>query len=244
MSRRGGYTLVESILSIALVGLLVALVFPTFGKVRVHARDLASVSNLRTHAQSLNVYAIDWDDSFIHFTRPGADATILDSCGERALYRYFMNTPMWYRPIASEYYGSCEAESLYMPHRIDEAREINQSPWDYFLTAAAIAAPGYWHLETRTSRAQWGTQRLSAVRFPSDKAAFTAGENSPGQISHPGGRVGMSMIDGSGGWFPAHQLAEPIHTGDGMFHEQWVFVTGHYGIHTPDGVFGRDLDRN
>lgn len=240
-----GHSLIELLLVVALVGVLLAMTFPTIARVRGHARDLISVSNLRTHAQVLNMYSIDWNDSFIHFTRPGADATILTACGERALYRYFMNSPMWYRPIAEEYYGSCDADPLYLPDRIDEAKDLNRSPWDYFLTAAAVAMPGYWNLDTRASRAQWGTQRLTDVRYPSSKSAFTADTIPFGHSSASlRGRVGMCMIDGSGAWFPLRSLAEPVRTGDGAFHDQWVFVDGRYGIHTPEGVLGRDLIRD
>jgi hypothetical protein len=228
---------------VALIGVLIALAFPTIARVRSVAWDVKSIANVRTHAQSVAAYAIDWDDSFVHFTRPGADATIVGACGFRAGYRYFENSAFWYLPIAELEYGSCWSETLFLPGGYDEAIAENRMPWDYFLTPTAITEPGYWNLETRTGREQWGTRRLDHVRFPSAKATITELAWFPtlnGDRDTP--FIGLGLADGSASRFARKELAPPIATGEGRFHDQWIFVDGRYGLHTPDGLLGRDIE--
>lgn len=218
----------------ATIGVLVSLVFPTLSRLRTKAHDLASLANLRTHAQALSIYAGDWDDSFIHFTRRDATQTVHGSCGDRFAYRYFENSAMWHRAVAESYY-SCESPSFAYPG-------ADPGGWHYLLTAAAIARPHYWDLETRTGRAQWATSRLSQVAFPGAKAAFIElkpGGGVPAPLpadSQSFRYFGFSMIDGSAGRFSHSQLQTPVPTGDGSFHEQYIIPYGWYGVHTPDGV--------
>lgn len=234
-----GYTILELLVVMATIAVLVSLIFPTVSRVRAQARDLGSLANLRTHAQVLSMYSIDWNDSFIHFTRREATQTILESCGVRSAYRYFENSAMWHRAVAEDYY-SCGSPAFAYPG-------ADPGGWHYLLTAAAIARPPYWDLETRTGGAQWATSRLTQVAFPGAKAAFIE--------LKPGGAIpaplaaddqsfryfGFSMIDGSAGRFSHSQLQTPVATGDGTFHDQFILPYGWYGVHTPDGVLGRDV---
>ena len=239
-----GYSLLETILVVALIGVLIALTFPTISRVRAAAWDVKSIANVRTHGQSVTAYAIDWDDSFVHFTRPRADTTIVGACGFRAGYRYFENSSFWYLPIAELEYGSCRSEALFLPHAHDEAIDQDRMPWDYFLTSTAITEPGYWNLETRTGREQWGTRRLDHVRFPSAKAMITESAQSPiptGDQHTP--FIGLGLSDGSARRFARSHLGAPVTTGEGSFHNQWIFVDGRYGLHTNHGVEGRDIQR-
>ncbi|USN98040.1 MAG: type II secretion system protein [Phycisphaeraceae bacterium] len=238
------FSVIELLLVVALIGVLVALLFPTIARIRARVWDIVSMSNVRTHTQSLASYALDWDDAFVHFTRPDADATILGACGDRDAYRYFANSAFWYLPLAESYYGSCQAEPLYIPSGFDEAIEENRRPWDYFLTSTAITTPAYWNLETRTGRDQWGTQRFDQVRFASAKAVITESAISPLPNGDQASRfIGLGMADGSAGRFSRIELTAPIATGEGVIHNQWIFVDGRYGLHTPDGLLGRDVSR-
>jgi type II secretory pathway pseudopilin PulG len=233
------FSLIESILVVAFIGVLIAMSFPTIARVRDRARRLVSLTNLRTHGQSAAVYANDWNDAFIHITRPNADRTIIDGCDRRTAIRYFANTALWYRPIAESYYGSCQSPALYNPSRYDAAIERAADPWDYFLTASAIADPRYWNLETRAGRLQWGSQTLSNVAFPSSKVLFSDGAYGP--TIEMSGAIQLGLIDGSAGRFALTELADPVASGDGAFHDQFLFVDGRFGIHTKGGVAGRDV---
>ena len=59
---RGGFSLVELLVVIGIIAVLIALLFPVFGKVREQARRTKCLSNLRTIGQSLFVYANNHKD--------------------------------------------------------------------------------------------------------------------------------------------------------------------------------------
>lgn len=233
--------MIELLIVFVTITVLISLIFPTVARVRERARDLGSLANLRTHAQTLSAYSINWNESFIHFTRREATETILDSCGKRHAYRYFENSTLWHRAVAEEYYG-CGSPALGYPG-------ADPGGWPYLLTAAAIARPEYWNLETRTGRAQWATTRMTQVAYPSAKAAFVEwrpGGATPAPLQSDVQSVkyfGLAMIDGSAGRFAHEELRPPIPTGDGAFHDQFVIPYGWYGVHTVGGVQGRDILR-
>jgi prepilin-type N-terminal cleavage/methylation domain-containing protein len=56
MRARRAFTLIELLVVIAIIGLLVAIVVPTVGKARVHARRSACASNLRQVGIALRIY--------------------------------------------------------------------------------------------------------------------------------------------------------------------------------------------
>ena len=56
-----GFTLVELLIVIAIVGLLAALLFPVFAKIREKAQETTCASNLRQLGQAFMMYAQDYD---------------------------------------------------------------------------------------------------------------------------------------------------------------------------------------
>ena len=64
------FTLIESLVTVAVIGVLVSLVMVGVASARSRARAAASLSNLRTHAQVMSAYAGDWKDCWPLFTEP------------------------------------------------------------------------------------------------------------------------------------------------------------------------------
>lgn len=60
-SARGAFTLVELLVSMAVIGLLVGLMMPALSEVRATGRGLQSQSNLRQMAIAAHTYATMWD---------------------------------------------------------------------------------------------------------------------------------------------------------------------------------------
>src|SRR3989442_15442823 len=62
--RRGGFTLVELLSVLAILGALAALLFPVFATARAAAYGSTCLSNLRQMGQAIQMYVDDWDGAY------------------------------------------------------------------------------------------------------------------------------------------------------------------------------------
>ncbi len=62
--QRGGFTLVELLVVIGIVGLLTAILFPVFARARERAKQAWCASNMRQIGIAIHMYTDDWDDCF------------------------------------------------------------------------------------------------------------------------------------------------------------------------------------
>ncbi len=75
---RHGFTLIEMLIVLAVIGLLAALLFPVFQSVRQAAHVTACASNLRQINLAINLYAADNNDFYPRAGIPGVECTWLD----------------------------------------------------------------------------------------------------------------------------------------------------------------------
>ena len=68
---RGGFTLVELLIVVAIIALLAALLFPVFAKIRERGRQTVCLSNLRQLGLATALYAQDSDDRYPYGGDPG-----------------------------------------------------------------------------------------------------------------------------------------------------------------------------
>jgi len=241
MTRRA-FTLIDTLIVIAIVSLLITLLLPAIASARSAARDMVSLSNIRSHAAIFQMYAGDANDFLPCITRPDVDLTVIRGCGGWGYSSYFGATQVWPIPLADSYYsGRCQGEEFIHPARHDDILI------DYILSSSIIADPPYWNLTTRTGPEQWGGQRLSSVTFPSAKAVLTESHPEHGLPSRVGvsnrpWAIGLGLADGSAGRWKPDLLVPPISSGEGAF-PGIMYGRGVYGLHTPDGVRGRDVLR-
>lgn len=239
---RRAFTLIDTLLVIAIVALLITLLLPGIASARAAARDLASLSNIRSHSGVFQMYAGDWNDYLPCVTRPDADLTIIRGCGGWGYSPYFGATQVWPIPLADSYYnGRCEGAEFIHPARRDDALI------DYLLSSSIIADPAYWDLTTRTGPNQWGGQKLTSVLFPSTKALLSEQHpvhGLPTRVAMREGawRVALGLADGSAGRWAPGDLVDPVPSGEGIY-PGIMFGQGVYGLHTPGGVRGRDVVR-
>ena len=63
--RKKGFTLIELLVVVAIIAMLLAILLPALGKVKLIAEQLLCGTNLKGLGTSLNVYAFDYDDEFV-----------------------------------------------------------------------------------------------------------------------------------------------------------------------------------
>lgn len=239
---RRAFTLIDTLLTISIIGLLITLLLPAVAAVRESARDLVSLSNIRNHSAVFQMYTSDWNDYLPFVTRPDVDQSIIRGCGGWGYSNYFGASQVWPIPLSDSYYeGRCEGPEFVHPSRRDDALI------DYWLSSSILADPPYWDLSTRTGPRQWGAQRLTSITFPSAKAVLT--ENHPVHglptIITPRAKpwaIALGIADGSSGRWKPDELIKPILSGEGSF-PGIMLGMGVYGMHTPNGVLGRDVVR-
>ena len=67
MTKRNGFTLIELLVVIAIIALLLAILMPSLQKVKVIARSINCVSNLRQMAVAFNTYGAEFDGRMFPF---------------------------------------------------------------------------------------------------------------------------------------------------------------------------------
>lgn len=64
MKKHAGFTLIESLVVIAVLALLAALLFPVFSQAREKARQAVCLSNLKQIGAAFSTYVEEWDGDF------------------------------------------------------------------------------------------------------------------------------------------------------------------------------------
>lgn len=149
LPRRAGFTLVELLVTIALLALLAALLLPVFSRSREAARGAACLSNQRQLGAAVLLYTQDWDERFPQTHPPGDELTLLAPWRElvepyvrnRALFRCPSDwgVPDWhpttYAPNGFFCYGASlaavprPAETIYLAELTAASLLDDFSPW-------------------------------------------------------------------------------------------------------------------
>lgn len=166
----GGFTLIETIMVLAVIGLLLALTVPQLGMVREAAERAASRSNLRNHVQIFTMYTGDHAGEFPFFMHPDAPETIIRGGGlayRMSLKSFFFASSVYWPVALASYYGDVAFdESTFVPG----AQAQGAGFPSYLYSNSFVATPDYWRRETRlTGTSQYRPVRQNQVRFPANK---------------------------------------------------------------------------
>lgn len=226
------FTLVETLASIAIIGLLVALLLPTLSGARVRAQDIQCLSSIGTHAKAMTTYQADNRDAFPCFVPPQATSTTFVVAGEpRTINGYFGQVYAWHFGMAEQYYDSQLIGPLF--------QRPGRDPWlvtDYRYSASFLADALFWNERTRTGPEQWRGQKAHSVLYPSAKTLLA--DDRVMDISPPDAGV-IALVDSSARTIRTSEMRTPLDSGEGEWPGTWS--SGRFGIHTVDGVRGRDL---
>ncbi len=238
-----GFTLIETLIVIVLVGLLVALLSPSLGTVRGLARERQSLANLRSHVQVFATYLVDWKDTYPFFTHPDPAVTwtiVRNPSRDAAIPMPFFGAHVsWNVALADGYYNGDHTASHF---RSPESRSP-LSLASYWYPCAFIASPEYWNPRTRTGPGQRVATRADQVLFPSSKAIlidefgmFKVGNRAVPESIRSGFVDGRAAVARQRDW-----SREAYPGGDGPW---WGAMHGTAQppfMHTLDGVRGRDV---
>jgi len=233
---RGGFTLIEVLLSILIVFVLMALVIPSTKSVGALGRQSVSLGNLRSHVQVFDMYQGQYKDYFPYYTDPRASYSVIRAGADVVqVIDYFEMATHWNIALADEFYeGNPRHRSFFPPG------ETNGVWTSYYYASVCLADPLYWNPLTRTGPDQWRATRGAEVLFPSSKGLLHInGSNFTNTRVKDVDEVGF--IDGSAMALQQRQLSPPYFNGEG-FWPGTRFGHGFRVLHTIDGVRGRDRE--
>lgn len=241
------FTLIETIIVIAMVATLVAMILPSLGRVKLKAQETVSLGNLRSHAQVFSVYTNDWKGIYPYFTAPDATATVFYPDGNPIAIEYFDAHAFWNLALAPDYYGGNYRHPSFFP-----PGEIGGYPMCYLYPCTFITDPRYWNHETRTGPSQRRPTGAHEVLFPSAKVLLSATgdcydqgvyvpydpKNPPDYVKPSDPRL-VALTDGGARNVRYGAFTRGYDRGDGPggFHVN----SSPAGMHTIDGVRGRDF---
>lgn len=260
MRRQGsdrGFTIIEALVAIGIVALLLAVIVPQVGKVRVRAHKIESLSNLRQHGATFSAYTNDYAGVWPYYMNVKGPTTLRSRRygGTVECQGYFWGSDLWNYALADQYYEGDPFAFSFYPRGWPSGstpRPVS-GPTPYVYSCAFITDPAFYDPRTRTATAieQWRPTRVHEVVFPSSKillgSSYPIGVNDVqsivGQIPTSTDPVQLACVDGSARPAGRGGLTDGYFNGDGP----WAgLASGHEGpfppgAHTIGGVRGRDL---
>lgn len=231
------FTLTETLIVIALAGILFAMALPSLRGLRDQARTAVTLSNLRSHTAVFEMYTADWKDCYPYYTDPRASRSVIRAGGLVYELPYFGAYSAWNLALADMYYdGEYRNPSFYAP---GAGSDIFSSYWR---SATLLADPGFWTYERRAGPEQWRAVHRYEVIFPSQKGLLLCSHPPLWSLeSDMGGGRGSSIgfADGSARWVREDDIARGHNRGEGRWTGAW-FPYDMPTLHTLDGVRGRD----
>ena len=250
--RPNGFTLIEILVSIVVIAILMGLIVPAVWSVRVASRDTVSLANLRSHAQVFAIYGNEWEGAFPYFTDPKVEKTPIMLRGKLEHIDYFAAHGLWSLVLAENGYydGNHHHQSFYHPSDSDgNGGRRTSGISSYYYPCAFLASSQFWNPRTRTGPEQWRMMRQSSVRFTNEKAILVEStfkyyfDRTKVMWRDPSIQVGVAFVDGSADSYSVDTLSVGYEKGEGTYPGSIHARDIPYGMHTIDGVLGRDISR-
>ncbi|QOJ00366.1 MAG: prepilin-type N-terminal cleavage/methylation domain-containing protein [Phycisphaeraceae bacterium] len=245
-----GFSLVELLVVLAIVGVLTAILVPWLAGVRRAGAEARSLSNLRTHAQAMSAYAGDYASVLPYITRLGFEVNrlegggvVIESCS------YFDAHRVWHVVLAEPYYNAPATSTVFFPPRYQQYGDAWPYLTPYFYPCVYIARPEFWTPETRMGGSQFAPTRLDEVQHPDAKSLIVESWPYLDRVLNDPERhrlvpLPVAFGDGSARSVPWDQRVGGYERGEGNQFAADGAV--HYSdspplLHTLRGVRGRDV---
>jgi len=253
ISRLGGFSLVETVVSIGIVMILMSLALPAFGSLRNEGRRLASASNLRQIGLAYSQYTDENDGKPPVIMPPipvwTGDEMIEIPYGDDTLRGwYFANA--WFAYLA--FNPPLPPQVLKAPENPSDrltttSRGVTSGVTDYEFTNTLWADPEFWNPVTAYGPDQWNPQPMHRVLYPSSKGLvfqslnYVAGARDDFG-NHPGWEIPVLWFDQSLSRQPVGELIPGVVNiwMPDSDPETPPYVQGFPLRTTRDGVLGRD----
>jgi len=238
---RNGFTLVETLLVIALIGILIGLALPYLAGARDKAREVSALALIRGHGQILQTYSADYAGFFPVIGHPDRPTTI--RVGDREFeLQYWHADFQWVFALADQYYDG----RIGHPSLFPAGYEGGGSPFHY--TESYLAVPDFWSPYTRTGRQQWRAVPAAQTAYPSAKGVLTstaARVPVPDKLAtyrYPDDMPQeTAFADGSARTIIRRDFQPWMRTGEGDYPGRKTTPLGRPVLHTLNGAQGRDV---
>jgi hypothetical protein len=236
---RRGLSLVELLVVCATITVLVGLSIIGLRASRVAARGGDTLGKLRSHAQIVSMYAVDYAGVFPCVTDPGQLETVFTTPGGTLISPYFDVRFTWHIGMADQYYdGLHYAPAFYAKGAASTAMD------PFWYSVSCVASAAYWNSSTRQPEGQFGGVRVDLTTFPSRKGIFLNSRGTEDQtwaFRDSNARLELACVDGHAETARQGDLSIPVSSGEGP--AAWPRTRVRIGIpviHTVDGVLGWD----
>ncbi|HLO42431.1 MAG TPA: prepilin-type N-terminal cleavage/methylation domain-containing protein [Phycisphaerales bacterium] len=244
--QHSAFTLVELLVTIAIIAILIGLMVPLLGKVSMQRGRAATLARLRDSAAMIGIYAQDFKGSFPLPLEPGKGpwTITLASGWKTTTDTYFESIWLWHLAMTDRYFdGSPAPLSVFPAPRGGKGRL-----WGAFKMPCTLYAHAeFWNQSTRIGPVQYGATRIDQVLYPSLKTQLVSIGHTVDAPAFPPandpmpGTVPAVMVDGNASIFEPARFIPGVPTGEGSFPHSVHRIEFYHGLHTVDGVRGRDI---
>ena len=233
-----GFTIIEALLTIAIVSVLIALTLPRFAEFRYQANYAVALARLGQHSAVITMYTSDHRSFFPYLSDPDNPfKNPIPWSGGLIRTHYFGVFNCWNVALADMYYGGRAGDpSFESPFRPAALRGSLYT--DYFYANVYLARPEFWTTYSRIGPSQWAPTRAEEVVFPARKSLLVFGPDGIFNVDFNRWTGALAFVDGSASRTPKVLRGHP--EGEGTW-PGCLNVGELVAMHTLEGVRGVDV---
>ncbi|MBL8763267.1 MAG: prepilin-type N-terminal cleavage/methylation domain-containing protein [Phycisphaerae bacterium] len=233
------FTLVELLVSVLIIGILIALTLPSLRSTRNAARDARDAALIHDLLMALHAYASDFRDLAPYFGTPAAPDQPLRLDGVTLRNAsYFSQARLYQHALHPGYIASLDELLYAKPLPTPGDLSLPRTP--FTLAQGPYAAPDYWITEeTPNDLSLYRPVGLNLVRFPSLKGEILSMRSASMRQTEPADlplTVLIGMFDGSASARVWDAEVDARIIGDRPYGSAPLPVSA-----TREGLFGRDF---